>query len=91
MIKKLKYLLIVIPLILSITLIINISKYIHYKKEYTNLFNQISDYKNKEKNNQEKINNLTTEINNLKENKKDKIWEYDRWTKWNQEINSKIN
>ena len=29
--------------------------------------------------------------NNIKEEKKEKIWEHERWIKWNQEIKEKIN
>ena len=34
--------------------------------------------------------NLNNELSSLKEEKKDKLWEYNRWIKWNQEMLEKI-
>lgn len=91
MIKKLKYLLIIFPIILSIFLIFNISKYQKNKNNLKILNTNISSYQNKINEKQIKENQLTNELNNLKEQNNDKILEYNRWIQWNQEIISKIN
>jgi len=91
MIKKLKYLLLIFPIILSICLVINISKYQKTKNNLKNINTNISTYQNKTNESKQQKEKLLTELNNLKEQNKDKILEYDRWIKWNQEINSKIN
>lgn len=90
MIKKIKYLLIIFPIILSILLVVNICKYQNTKNNLNKLNTNISNYQEKIKVNNQKKEKLITELNNLKEEKKDKIWEYDRWIKWNQEIKEKI-
>jgi len=91
MIKKLNYILIICPIILSILLIINIIKYNNYQTKNQNIINSNNNYQEKITKDNQKKEQLTNKINNLKEEKKDKIWEYDRWIKWNQEIISKIN
>ena len=91
MIKKLKYLLIIFPIILSIFLVINISKYQKNKDTLKTLNTNISSYQNKINETKLKEEELNTEINNLKEQNNDKIIEYNKWIQWNQEISSKIN
>lgn len=92
MIKKLKYLLLIIfPIILTISLIFNIHKYTNNKNLNKDIIEKNNNYQIKIKENNLKSNELTNQINKLKEDNKDKIWEYNRWIKWNQEINSKIN
>ena len=91
MIKKLKYLLTIFPIILSIFLVINISKYQKNKDTLKTLNTNISSYQNKINETKLKEEELNTEINNLKEQNNDKIIEYNKWIQWNQEISSKIN
>lgn len=91
MIKKLKYLLIIFPIILSIFLVINISKYQKNKDTLKTLNTNISTYQNKINQNKTKEEELNTDLNNLKEQNNDKIMEYNKWIQWNQEISSKIN
>lgn len=91
MIKKLKYLLIIFPIILSILLLINITKYQKNKDTLKTLNTNISTYQNKINKTKSKEEELNTELNNLREQNNDKIMEYDKWIQWNQEILSKIN
>ena len=91
MIKKLKYLLIAFPIILSVILIVNIIIYTNFKKNNLNIVKNSNNYQDKINQNNLKKEQLTTKINSLKEENKDKLWEYDRWIKWNQEIKAKIN
>ena len=90
MIKKRNYLLFIIPIILSILLVINISIYNTNKNKNNKLITNINNYQEDIK----KITNNKEELNNqleiLKEKNQDKIWEYDRWIKWNKEIKEKI-
>ena len=91
MIKKLNFLLIIFPIILSILLVINIYKYLDNKNNNQNIINNTQEYNIKIQENNNILEKLTNEINTLKEEKKDKIWEYERWLKWDQEIKEKIN
>lgn len=90
MIKKRNYLLFIIPIILSILLVINISIYNTNKNKNKKLITNINNYQEDIK----KITNNKEELNNqleiLKEKNQDKIWEYNRWIKWNKEIKEKI-
>lgn len=91
MIKTVKYILIICPIILSILLTINIYKYISLTKQNKDIIENNSIYEEKVQNLNTEKDTINTELNNLKEKYKDKIWEYDRWIKWNQEIKEKIN
>lgn len=91
MIKKLKYTLIVIPIILSILLIVNIIKYYNSFNKNENIIQNDNNFQERAKENNDKKEQLITELNNKKDEKKDEIWEYNRWKKWNQEIKEKIN
>ena len=90
MIKKVKYLLIIFPIILSILLTINIFNYNNYKNKIKDTIENNNNYLEKINENDKQKEKLEINLFNLKEEKKDKIWEYDRWTKWNQEITEKI-
>lgn len=90
MMKYLKYTLICVPCVLTILLGVNIYKYFSYQNnneiiiENTNNYSkQINEYNNKKE-------ELNQELTTLKEENKDKIWEYERWVKWNQEMLEKI-
>ena len=89
--KKLNFLLIIFPIILTILLGINIYKYLDSKNKNEDIINNTQDYNLKIQENNNKLEELTNEINSLKEEKKDKLWEYERWLKWDQEIKAKIN
>ena len=91
MIKKLKYLLIIIPIILSINLILNIYKYNNTLKQNQDIIKNNNSYQEKTNKYNKDKEQLIIELNNLKEEKKEKIWENERWIKWNQEIKEKIN
>jgi len=91
MIKKLKYILIIFPIILSILLIINISKYQKTKTKLNNLNTNISTYQNKINEINTKEQTLSNELNKLNEQNNDKILEYHKWIQWKKEILSKIN
>jgi len=91
MIKKLKYLLIIIPIILSINLILNIYKYNNTLKQNQDIIKNNNSYQEKTNKYNKDKEQLIIELNNLKEEKKEKIWEHERWIKWNQEIKEKIN
>lgn len=87
----LKYLLIIFPILLSIILIINITLYFKNLSNNNIIIDNTKDYQEKIKKDNSSNKELLIEIDKIKEEKKDKIWEYDRWTKWNQEIIEKIN
>lgn len=91
MIKVVKFSLIICSFILTALLVVNIIKYNNNLKNNNNLIDTTNNYQNKIKDNNTKKEQLETELISLKEEKKDKIWEYDRWIKWNQEIKEKIN
>lgn len=91
MIKKRNYLLFIIPIILLILLGINLFIYNTNNNKNKTLITNINNYQE----NIKKITNNKEELNNqlviIKEKQKDKIWEYERWIKWNKEIKEKIN
>lgn len=90
MIKKRNYLLFIIPIILLILLGINLFIYNTNNNKNKTLITNINNYQE----NIKKITNNKEELNNqlviIKEKQKDKIWEYERWIKWNKEIKEKI-
>ena len=90
MIKYLKTILIVCTIILTILLGINIYKHFSYQQENKNIIENTNNIKNKIIENTTKIENLNKELNSLKEEKKEELWKYNRWIKWNQEILEKI-
>lgn len=89
--KILKSILIVIPIILTILLGINIYKYITYKENNKTLIDNTNNFEFKINDNTIKEENLNNELSSLKEERKEKLWEYERWIKWNQEMLEKIN
>ena len=91
MIKYLKYILIIFPIILVILLGINIYKYNTYKNNNHAIIKNTNSYEEKIKDYTYKLESLNKELTSLKEEKKDKIWEYERWIKWNKEMLEKIN
>lgn len=91
MIKSLKYSLIGIPFILTILLGVNIYKYYSYKNNNQKVINITNNYSEKINENHNKQDELNKELTTLKDEKKDKIWEYERWVKWNQKILELIN
>ena len=86
-----KIILIIFPIILTILLCINIYKYLDNKNKNNNIINNNQEFNEKITSNKSKYEEIINEINILKEENKDKIWEYERWLKWNQEIKEKIN
>ena len=90
MIKYLKTILIVCPIILTILLGINIYKYYSYQKDNNNIIENTNNIKNQILENTTKIENLNKELTDLSEEKKEELWKYNRWLKWNQEIQEKI-
>ena len=89
--KVVKYLLIIFPIVLAITLVINTITYYINLNNNKNIIKDNNQYQEKIKNNNIKNQELLIKLNQKKEDNKDKIWEYNRWTKWNQEIKEKIN
>ncbi len=89
--KNKKYILITFPTILLIALTINLYQYQSNQIENREIQKEIDTYQTKRKEFDSKKLALTDEINKLKEEKKDELWEYNRWIKWNQEIQEKIN
>ena len=89
--KIIKSILIVCPIILTILLGINIYKYVSYKENNQTLIENTNNYESKTNENTIKKENLNNELSSLKEEKKDKLWEYERWIKWNKEMLEKIN
>lgn len=91
MIKVLKSILVVCPIILSILLGINIYKHFNLQNKFNNIINKTKDYELKIKDNFNKQKELNNELNPLKEKQKDKLWTLDRWEKWKKEIEEIIN
>ena len=91
MIKFLKSILLVLPIILTILLGINIYKYYTYTEENNTIIENTNNTNNLINDNKNKIDSLNKELTSLKEEKKEEIWKYDRWIKWNKEIQEKIN
>jgi uncharacterized protein YxeA len=90
MIKYLKTILIVCPIILTILLGINIYKYYSYQKDNNSIIKNTNNIKKQIIENTNKIDELNKELTSLKEEKKEELWKYNRWLKWNQEILEKI-
>lgn len=91
MIKIIKILLIVCSMILFVFLSKNIHTYLFYKDNNEVIIKNTNNYEQKINDNIIKINNLNNELNALKEQNSEKIWNYERWIKWNNEILEKIN
>lgn len=84
--KTLKYILIGVPCVLIILLGINIYKYISYQNDNELIIESTNSYNNKINKNKNKLDNLNDELTSLKEEKEDKLWEYERWIKWKKEM-----
>jgi len=89
--KIIKIVLIIIPIILSAILVFNIYNYINLSEK-----NKIQTQILKEHNEKMTIlnnnnNNQNNILKKLKEENKDKIVEYERWLKWEKEIQEKVN
>jgi len=84
--KTLKYILISVPCVLTILLGINIYKYISYQNNNELTIENTNNYNEKISDNNNKLESLNDELTSLKEEKEDKIWEYERWIKWNKEM-----
>lgn len=89
--KIIKYLSIIIPIVLSLVLVVNILIYYTSFSNNEKIIKDTNTYKERTNENNKRNEELLTEINETKAEKEDKIWEYDRWIKWNQEIKEKIN
>lgn len=89
--KNKKYILVAFPTILLIALVINLYQYQSNQIENREVQKKMDTYQTKRKEFDAKKLTLTDKITKLKEEKKDKLWEYDRWIKWKQEIEEKIN
>lgn len=89
--KIIKGILIIIPIVLSGFLALNINKYNNTTKENKTINKKIINKQEDVINSTNKKEELETKINELKEEKKDKINEYERWLKWEEEIKSKVN
>lgn len=89
--KYVRFCLVLCPIILVLLLILNINIYL--KKEYNNkkIIESTNDYKNRINEVAIKQNNLNNELTSLKKENPNKVWDYERWTKWNKEILEKIN
>lgn len=89
--KYVRFCLVLCPIILILFLILNINIYL--KKEYNNqkIIKSTNDYKSKINEIVIKENNLNNELTSLKQEKSNKVYIYERWTKWNKEILDKIN
>ena len=88
--KYIKICLIIIPILLTILLGKNIYDYFENKKISQEKLESINNYDNKLNDGLTKYSNLNTELETLKEVNKEKIMEYERWIKWNNEIVEKM-
>ena len=88
--KYIKICLIIIPILLTILLGKNIYDYFENKKINQEKLESINNYDNKLNDDLTKYSNLNTELETLKEVNKEKIMEYERWIKWNNEIVEKM-
>lgn len=88
--KYIKICLIIIPILLTILLGKNIYDYFENKKISQEKLESINNYDNKLNSDLTKYSNLNTELETLKEVNKEKIMEYERWIKWNNEIVEKM-
>lgn len=91
MMKFFKYFLVILPILLISLLGINIYKYYTYKNENQSIIENTNDIELKINDDITKKDNLNNELISLKKEKEDKIWEYERWIKWNKEILDMIN
>ena len=89
--KILKKIYIICPIILALTLIISIYKYYNKQIEYNNLLKETSNYNLQIKEIETKKEQFELTLSSLKEQQQDKIKEYERWIKWKEEIDAKIN
>lgn len=88
--KYIKICLIIIPILLTILLGKNIYDYFENKKISQEKLESINNYDKKLNDDLTKYSNLNTELETLKEVNKEKIIEYERWIKWNNEIVEKM-
>lgn len=89
--KIIKRILIIIPIILSGFLALNIYKYNTVSNKHKEIDKNLINQQEKNKNSNTEKEELITKSNKLKEEKKDKIKNYERWLKWEEEIKAKIN
>ena len=88
--SKRKKILIISLIVLTISLIINIGIFVTNTLKNNTLINDINGIKNDIIKKENKKEELTNNLNKTKDEKKDKISEYDRWIKWTKEIEEKI-
>lgn len=89
--KILKIIYIICPIILSIVLALNIYKYYNNKQAYNSLIKNNDNYNNQIKEIETRKQQFEATLSSLKEEQKDKIKEYERWKKWEKEIQEKMN
>ena len=88
--KYIKFFLIIISILLTILLGKNIYDYLENKKINEEKLKIIANYDNKLNNSITNYNNLSAELETLKEVNKEKIMEYEKWLKWKNEIVEKM-
>ena len=88
--KYIKFFLIIISILLTILLGKNIYDYLENKKINEEKLKIIANYDNKLNNSITNYNNLSTELETLKEVNKEKMMEYEKWLKWKKEIVEKM-
>ena len=77
-------------MILTISLGKNIYDYLENKKINEEKLKIIANYDNKLNNSITNYNNLSAELETLKEVNKEKMMEYEKWLKWKNEIVEKM-
>lgn len=88
--KYIKIFLIIISILLTILLGKNIYDYLENKKINEEKLKIIANYDNKLNNSITNYNNLSAELETLKEVNKEKMMEYEKWLKWKNEIVEKM-
>ena len=88
--KYIKIFLIIISILLTILLGKNIYDYLKNKKINEEKLKIIANYDNKLNNSITNYNNLSAELETLKEVNKEKMMEYEKWLKWKNEIVEKM-
>jgi len=88
--KYIKFFLIIISILLAILLGKNIYDYLENKKINEEKLKIIANYDNKLNNSITNYNNLSAELETLKEVNKEKMMEYEKWLKWKNEIVEKM-
>ena len=89
--KILKYILIICSIVLTILLGINIYKNYSYKNNNNVIIEKTNNINTKIYENNTNKEKIEQEISTLKNNNKDKVWELEKWQKWNEEIKEMIN